>query len=345
MKKKLDKSKVCSILMYLSAGCFLYSADGNNLVKPETESRVVKPLRSKTEDIQVSEDVRNDFIGVDAAREPETADEQIKRLREQNRILRKQLRDQADAFQKRQADLDMAEEAERTELEEENIRLKADLSRIQKTLAQTEREKSLLMSAGSQIPDGNGRDFRKELLEMLEKNQANLERLKTLEMSVASVIDTLEPVYVSSRETEMAETLDLVLKNGMKLAGKSLLTAEMMLKLVPEMKVDEKEKAKIRTGLDELRKNAAEFAKLDVSPEDAESFESCRVLELNKELGVAVLSAGYRNGVRVNLSVIADNAEKTRLRVVSVRGYVCAAVPEDGALDTLSPGMPVTAGR
>ena len=66
---------------------------------------------------------------------------------------------------------------------------------------------------------------------------------------------------------------------------------------------------------------------------------------MSEKPGVAILSAGYRNGVRVNLKLTAENGRETPLRVIAVRPYVSAAIPEKGGIGDLLPGMILKANR
>jgi len=54
------------------------------------------------------------------------------------------------------------------------------------------------------------------------------------------------------------------------------------------------------------------------------------------------LSAGYRNGVRVNMSLHGGEDDGTVLRVISVRPFVSGAVVEQGAIRGLVAGMQVS---
>jgi len=62
--------------------------------------------------------------------------------------------------------------------------------------------------------------LRKKLLETLDKYSEQSERIKELEYSVASMIETLDPVHVGQREVELTETLNLIRTSGLKLVSK-----------------------------------------------------------------------------------------------------------------------------
>ena len=335
--------KLWIILTALSAGILVFSADGTVPAGPGSAPSGAAPRISVTENIQKSEDARRRMAEGRSGGGNDSDSMGRDLLRNEIRALRETLRVQADKYEKRLSDLETARRAELTELEEENARLKADLAEARRILKASRRK--LLPEEKAGVSAGNGEDLRGKLLETLEKSSVNLEKLQTLELSAASVIDTLEPVNMTTRERELSWTLELVLRTGMKLAGRSAVTAETLLKHLPEMKLDEVERAKIRIGLEELRKEAGLFAQLNITPGEAGGFESCRILEVSEKLGVAILSAGYRNGVRVNLRLTAENGRETPLRVIAVRPYVSAAVPEKGGIGDLLPGMVLKAVR
>ena len=272
----------------------------------------VIPITSFPENIQISENAQV------ADRESVSA-RSVESLRAENVRLRELLR---------QTIADWKSETDR--LKAEILLLKAGQANGERTEPSSAMEAEVL---------------RKELIETLEKSSETLDRLKILELSAASVLDTLEPVYLSSREVELLDTLELVIRFGVDLAGKSASTSEKVLGFLPETKLDDVEQAKLRVALEELRQSAALFAKLVCPPGDPAGFDSCRVLAVDESLGVVVLSAGYRNGVRVNLRLWAENDSRTVLRVVALRSFVCAAIPEEGSVRELVPGMKVGPAR
>ncbi len=73
----------------------------------------------------------------------------------------------------------------------------------------------------------------------------------------------------------------------------------------------------------------------------------CRVLSVNRELGVVVLDAGSSLGMRAGSSWRVMDGEKAavRLRVVELRPGLSAAVPVEGRLPAIAPGMVVRSGE
>lgn len=269
----------------------------------------VIPSAVVPENIQTSEDAQ-------AADRESVSARSVESLRAENVHLREMLRRMSE------------------ERKSETERLKVEILHLKAELAQS-----------GHVEPGSAAEaevLRRELIETLEKSSENLDRLKILELSAASVLDTLEPVYMSSREVELMETLELVFRFGADLAGKSASASEKVLGILPETGLDEVERAKLRVALEDVRKSAGLFARLVHSPADPAGFDSCRVLAVDEALGVVVLSAGYRSGVRVNLRLWAENDSKTVLKVVALRSFVCAAIPEGGSLRDLVPGMKVS---
>lgn len=266
------------------------------------------------------------------------------RLRLENEHLWNQLAEMRNKLKRMEKNI-KSRDAEEDALINETAMIEAELLQLRKALEAERKKQQNVEASRRETAEQNIFVLRKELIDTLGKRSTDLKRLKQLEMSVASILDTMMPVYMGSRETELAETLELVLTTGKKLSGKSVIAAEKMLQLLPKIKMDEVERAKFRIQLEELRATAVSFVRLDQDPGKAKGIKECRILEVNEGLQLVILSAGYRNGVRVNLTLYADNGQKTPLRIVAVRPFVSAAIPETGKVDGLIPGMKVRNNR
>ena len=64
----------------------------------------------------------------------------------------------------------------------------------------------------------------------------------------------------------------------------------------------------------------------------------CRILAVNKDLQVVVLPVGSVHGISNGLNYYAGK-KKVRLRIIMVRPFVSAAVPEQGNIESLASGM------
>jgi hypothetical protein len=185
---------------------------------------------------------------------------------------------------------------------------------------------------------------RRELIETSQVYSRQSERLKRIEISAAAAVETLEPVYVGSREEEMAESLRLLSEASAKLAYNTSSLCEDLDATVSELPMDKVAQARIRLRLDGLRKEARDMAVLASPPGQPVKFEKCRVLDYDKSLKTAVVSAGYRDGVRNGLLLSSGPDRRILLRVVAVRSLVSAAKVVEGDPDALLPGMEAFAG-
>ena len=80
---------------------------------------------------------------------------------------------------------------------------------------------------------------------------------------------------------------------------------------------------------------------------DVNAPRECRVLSVSRELGVVVLDAGSSSGIRTGSRWRIQDGERVlaRLRVIECRSGLCAAVPVEGRLSAMAPGMKVRQGE
>ena len=187
-------------------------------------------------------------------------------------------------------------------------------------------------------------DARRELIETNQVYSRQSERLKRIESSAAAAVETLEPVYVGSREDEIAESLRHLSEASAKLAFNTSSLCEELDAIISELPMDKVAQARIRLRLDELRKESRNMAVLASQPAPPAKFEKCRVLEYDKALKTAVLSAGYKDGVRNGLLLYAGPERSVVLKIVVVRPLASAAKVVSGNPAQLLPGMEAFAG-
>ena len=80
---------------------------------------------------------------------------------------------------------------------------------------------------------------------------------------------------------------------------------------------------------------------------DVNAPRECRVLSVSRELGVVVLDAGSSSGIKTGSRWRIQDGERVsaRLRVIESRSGLCAAVPVEGRLSAIAPGMKVRQGE
>ena len=238
-------------------------------------------------------------------------------------------------------------EAELTVLKRETKRrqdeingLKAEIAKLKNDASKSTTE---LQAENSLLAESN-QNLRNELLDTLERCARLSDRVKRMEQSAAGVLETLTPVYTGVREAELAEALDLTTKSGMKLVAKSTNVCEMLYPKIEKLGLADVEKARLRVAIDALSAENQRFARLSVPSVLPEQFKKCRVLEICEKPEVIILNAGYRDGVRVNMSLQAGTeAKPCVLRVVAVRSFVSAAVVVKGNGGELGVGQEVRA--
>lgn len=188
-----------------------------------------------------------------------------------------------------------------------------------------------------------GSVLRKELIETLDKYSTQAGRLKRMEMSAAGTIETLEPVYMGAREMALEADLKVCADSIGQLSVAILRYCDEISSVLPQIISNHVEAAKMRLKLEALKEQALKAAPLASPAKAPERFERCRIAELNPMPELVILSAGYRDGIRMGLLL---KAGKTTLKVVAIRSFVSAAIVVKGEFKELAPGMEaVPAGR
>lgn len=188
-----------------------------------------------------------------------------------------------------------------------------------------------------------GSVLRKELIETLDKYSTQAGRLKRMEMSAAGTIETLEPVYMGAREMALEADLKVCADSIGQLSVAILRYCDEISSVLPQIISNHVEAAKMRLKLEALKEQALKAAPLASPAKAPERFERCRIAELNPMPELVILSAGYRDGIRMGLLL---KAGKTTLKVVAIRSFVSAAIVVKGEFKELAPGMDaVPAGR
>lgn len=181
-----------------------------------------------------------------------------------------------------------------------------------------------------------GSVLRKELIETLDKYSTQAGRLKRMEMSAAGTIETLEPVYMGAREMNLEADLKVCADSIGQLSVAILRYCDEISAVLPQIISNNVEAAKMRLKLESLREQALKAALLASPAKAPENFEQCRIAELNAMPELVILSAGYRNGVRMGLML---KVGKVTLKVIAIRSFVSAAVVVKGEFRDLAPGM------
>ena len=183
--------------------------------------------------------------------------------------------------------------------------------------------------------------LRRENAELKEKLLAERARARDQALFLAAVADEGEFSTSKEREARLLTKLSQLCRDGEKLAAKSKELADEMRQLLREIPLDAAARARYKLLIDDLERVAGSFAASldDPAADPAQAFRSCRVLEVNRELGLVLLDIGHRQGAFVGLLLRGGSNGKLLLRLEDVRAGVAAATVLQGDSGQIVPGM------
>jgi hypothetical protein len=182
--------------------------------------------------------------------------------------------------------------------------------------------------------------LRKELIGITKNFQAQNESYRRLQLSIAATIASSKMEAASFREGQLVQTLNDVFDNGRKLALQSIEFCDIVDSLLKQMPIGKVRKAEINLRAEELKKGARKLNTLADLKVRQKPVNRCRILAVNKDLQVVVLPVGSVHGVFIGLNYYAGK-KKELLRIITVRPFVSAAIPDKGNIEGLAPGMEV----
>ena len=188
-------------------------------------------------------------------------------------------------------------------------------------------------------------DERAAEIERLRGELARLQsRLDKLDLWLAGVADTGEVTPAERREEMLLIRLSEFSRQGSELALGTVAFCDEIRKLLGELPLGAARRARLSLQIDELESAARTFvaASENASRDPIAALKNCRVLAVDRKLGVAVLSAGALDGVAPGI-LFKSGDGAVSLRVVAVRRRVAAAVPVGGKLSDLAVGGEVSA--
>ncbi len=181
----------------------------------------------------------------------------------------------------------------------------------------------------------------KELIEITKNFQTQNESYRRLQLSIAATIASSKMEAATFREDQLVQTLGNVFDNGRTLALRSIEFCDIVDSLLKQMPIGKVRKAEINLRAEELKKGARMLNTLADLTFRQKPVNRCRILAVNKDLQVVVLPVGSIHGVSIGLNYYTGK-KKVRLRIIMVRPFVSAAVPEEGNIESLASGMEAT---
>lgn len=183
--------------------------------------------------------------------------------------------------------------------------------------------------------------LRKELIEILERYSEQDASMERIQLSIAGALANSEKTDVSPREQELLNILEKLLRQTGSYAFKSLDFYGQLEDVLKKTQLDEVELAKIRLGMEDLVEKAKDIGAMAAPQAPRQRIDRCRVLAVNKQLQLVVLSAGFAQGITNGLNWYAGKKKEIQLNVIAARPFISAAVVVKGNINDLSQGMSV----
>ena len=200
---------------------------------------------------------------------------------------------------------------------------------------------TLLCAAAFADEKGELEQLRRENAELKKQLLVERARARDRALFLAAVADEGEFSSPKEREARLLTKLAQLCRDGEKLVVKSKELADEMQRLVREIPLDAVAKARCKFLIDELERVAGSFASSldDPAADPAAAFRECRVLAVNRELGIVLVDIGFRQGAFVGLVLRSGGDRKIEIRLEDVRSGVSASAVLRGELRDVTPGM------
>jgi len=180
------------------------------------------------------------------------------------------------------------------------------------------------------------------LRQQLQKNDAEIKRLqqellvmhrryRNLDLWMASVADTGKFVAAGDREGLLLEHLKELSRRGTALALQSSGFCEDMRGVIGKLPIGAAQQARLSLKLDEIDSASRNFIAVSEPPaaDPITLLQQSRILAVNRELKVVVLSVGSVDGVAMGM-VFKNHDASTELKIIETRAKVAAAIVSRG---------------
>ena len=183
--------------------------------------------------------------------------------------------------------------------------------------------------------------LRRENAELREQLLRERTRLRDQALFLASVADAGEFSTPKEREARLLTKLAALCADGDKFAVKAAEVVAEIRGALRELPMEASRRAQLNLLLDELERQAGAFAALVGGPasDPGAALRSCRVLAVNRELGILLMDVGFRQGAFVGMILRGGEDNKLEIRLEDVRSGVSAATMRSGELRSVVPGM------
>ncbi|MEG2076554.1 MAG: hypothetical protein RRY34_08630, partial [Victivallaceae bacterium] len=181
--------------------------------------------------------------------------------------------------------------------------------------------------------------LKQELLEILNKFQKQNASYRILQQSIGSLSAGNNVLTATEREAQLTMELKRMAKAGLELAVRAGKFCDRIDLLLKELPLGYARQAEIKLEAEQLRSESRRISVSAAEVDGGEGARQCKIVAVNPELNLVILSVGSVHGAFNGLICRAGEG-KFRLTVVAVREYLSAAVITDGGSpDELSVGM------
>ncbi len=220
-------------------------------------------------------------------------------------------------------------------------RLRRELVAAEEALRRLELENEALRKRERELEAG--------LIEVKQRFQEQNESYRALQLWLAGVPAEGTVRKSGEREEQLLVTAKELSNRGGELALNAESFCALMRNLLSELPVGKVRQAELQLKLDSLSRDARRFIALTELTKEPDAgsdpLRTCRILAVNRELSVVILSVGSVKGAFAGMIYRTGKDRQIQLRVVAVRPYVAAAELVRGSIGDLAPGMEAAAGE
>ena len=178
-----------------------------------------------------------------------------------------------------------------------------------------------------------------EIKRLREETLAIHRRYRNLDLWMASVADTGKFVASGEREELLLEHLSELSRRGTALALQGSGFCDEMRRIIKTLPIGAAQQARLSLKLDEIDTASRDFIAV-AEPPAADAIavlQQSRVLAVNRELKVVVLSVGAVDGVAMGV-IFKNRDASTELKIIAARAKVSAAIVSKGDISAVRVG-------
>jgi len=189
--------------------------------------------------------------------------------------------------------------------------------------------------------------LRKELADVLLKSDEIFDTYRRLQLSVAATVANSEKKNVGEEELKSLESFLDVRQELKALVAKTLELSQFSGTVLDNNELTDTDRVRLKRKTEDLKTEAERLNAMLSPPEAKEKTDKCRILSVNDRLQAILLDAGTANGVNTGLlwKVSLKDGKSVKLKVITARPFISAAVVIEGNFSSLAPGMSAAIGE